>query len=233
MKMAHLWSWRDAATRDAVEQMALDEALFRLASERRIAISRFYTWSESAVTEGYFAARRRSADPAEKSPSPIRRLTGGGRVEHGEDLTFLLAVPEGEPLSGAPGGLRYRWIHEALAAALHGTDLAPALHPESAGPAPIGPCFVNPVPWDLVDARSGEKIGGGAQRRSRGALIHQGSLRLPPALRHPDAAWIERFLARLAESNSPLPPELQAEAAAAATPLATTLYGSETWNRPS
>jgi len=239
MKLPVLLCWRDDRFRTAAEQMALDEALFRLAGERRTPVARFYAWGESAVTEGYFAASRDPASPPEteaaedrETPSPVRRLTGGGRVEHGEDLTFLLAVPAGEALASAPGPARYRFLHEAVLSALAEVGAAAALKPDDGDATATGPCFANPVPWDLVDPASGGKIGGGAQRRTRGALIHQGSLRLPEALRHPAALWIDGLLARLAERAQPLPEEWREEAGRLADALAADRYDNPEWNRP-
>jgi len=239
MKLPVLLRWRDDRFRSAAEQMALDEALFRLAVERRTAAARFYAWEKPAVTAGYFAASREPASPPEteatgdrETPSPVRRLTGGGLVEHGEDLTFLLAVPAGEALASAPGPARYRFIHEAVLSALAEVGSAAVLKPDGGEATATGPCFGNPVPWDLVDPASGCKIGGGAQRRTRGALIHQGSLRLPEPLRHPDAAWIDRFLDRLAERVEPLPLEWREQASRLADPLATERYASPEWNHP-
>ena len=54
--------------------------------------------------------------------------------------------------------------------------------------------------WDLIDSTSGEKIGGGAQRRSAGAVMHQGSVRLPANLRSPQSPWILDFLNQMAET---------------------------------
>jgi hypothetical protein len=48
----------------------------------------------------------------------VRRFTGGGLVEHGEDLTFALTIPPRTGLALADTATRYRQIHEALAGAL-------------------------------------------------------------------------------------------------------------------
>ncbi len=225
MQLPTLFHWRDAAFRAAPTNMALDEALFEWSVARGAAAVRLYHWDRFASTVGYF----------HRGPLPhagaVRRFTGGGLVEHGGDLTFCLVLPRGAAPALASAAERYRWIHETLARALATTGLRASLAPEQA-PRALGPCFANPVPWDLLDAASGAKIGGGAQRRSRGAVIHQGSLRLPEALRNPDADWIGAFLAGLAATTAPLDEALRSALLAEAPAREAARYGSEAWNRP-
>lgn len=225
VKLTRLHHWRDPVFRRAAENMALDEALFLWTCRSGSAAARFYHWDRPALTLGYFAEAS-----APGTPGAVRRYTGGGLVEHGEDLTFLLALPAGSPPALAPASERYRWIHEALAAALAGCGVSVALSRPAPRAAP-GPCFANPVPWDLLDPATGIKIGGGAQRRSRGAVIHQGSLRLPADLRHPEAPWLDRFLERLADSPLPLGDEARPELLREAALLRERRYGDAAWNR--
>ncbi len=226
MQLPLLHFWRDEAFRSAAANMALDEALFEWSAANRAAAARFYHWNRPAATVGYF----------HRGPLPnaeaVRRFTGGGLVEHGGDLTFVLAFPAGSGPALAPAADRYRWIHEALALALAATGFRVALAPPGASSA-HGPCFANPVPWDLLDPVSGGKLGGGAQRRSRGAVIHQGSLRLPESLRHPKSEWIETFLHALADTALPLSPEIPISLLAEAPSREAARYGTEAWNRPS
>lgn len=208
--------------------MALDEALFNWSAGEGRAVARFYHWDAPAVTAGYFHRSPTTAgDPS--APVPTRRFTGGGLVEHGEDLTFLLAFPAGSAAARANGTSRYRWIHEALADSLSGRGFPVALVPGEAT-ALTGPCFTNPVAWDLLDPVTRIKIGGGAQRRSRGAVIHQGSIRLPELFRDPMAPWIDDFLARLADRRHPLDFSIREKAGLDSLVLEKTRYGSDRWN---
>ena len=225
MTLPEIHYWRDPLFRPASPQMALDEALFHWSLSSGIAAMRFYHWERAALTTGYF--HRSQSEPP--TPGLVRRFTGGGLVEHGKDLTFVLTLPAGTAAARAPGADRYRWIHEALAAALATVGFPAALEPADL-PATRGPCFAHPVPWDLRDPESGRKIGGGAQRRSRGAVIHQGSIRLPSELRDPAAEWIDDFIDRLAVTSSPLPPAVREEVANAAVKLEKERYGREDWN---
>ena len=196
MKLPVIRFLPDPTFRPPAEQMAMDQAAFELTRETAVPSARFYHWNTPAVTVGYF---HRFEDGIDSDNPPIRRFTGGGKVEHGEDATFVICFPANSATSRLNGDERYRWIHTALASALMnaGCDVELESTPTASG---TGPCFSNPVPWDLIDSTSGEKIGGGAQRRSAGAVMHQGSVRLPANLRSPQSPWILDFLNQMAET---------------------------------
>jgi lipoyl(octanoyl) transferase len=167
--------WIDLSPRRPGEQMALDEAAFLFSLEQKIAMLRVYQWSAPAVTIGYF-----DPYPENESRPVVRRITGGGLVEHGADITFCLTLPPGcEPVLATTEN-RYRWIHESLNQAF--TDFGLQFAPETKHQKPSTknptPCFSKAVKWDLLDSQ-GRKLVGGAQKKSRGGVIHQGSIRLP------------------------------------------------------
>ncbi len=224
VKLPCIHTWRDTEFRSAAENMALDEALFLWSSRNGNAAARFYHWDHPALTIGYFGTGL-----PDSSVPIVRRYTGGGLVEHGEDLTFLLTLPVGSPPVLAPASDRYRWIHAAFADSLADIGIPASLAPPSA-PGAGGPCFAHPVPWDLLDPVTGLKIGGGAQRRSRGSVIHQGSLRLPEAYRIPTAPWIDRCLERLAESTEPLATDICSDLLREASDLCGSRYQTAAWN---
>ena len=199
--------------------MALDQALFEHAAETGIANIRFYSWGEPARTVGYF----HRFEPDEKCA--IRRFTGGGVVDHGEDLTFVINLPKCSVSTGA----LYDWIHRQVVGALSREGIAARLESNeqtSAG----GDCFALPVTSDILDSE-GNKIGGGAQRRSRGSVIHQGSLRLPPALRDPDAGWIDQWLNGLAEQVEVFRSDEKQSLDKMADKLVRERYETQQWNQ--
>ncbi len=219
--LIHVWK-DENCNRSAAENMAVDELLFLSAIETNTVRARFYNWSAPAVTFGYS-----QQVPTEGS---VRRMTGGGIVEHGEDLTYTLAYPKDTAFAGAAGAeARYRWVHQTLADALGAAGVAVGLLPSLE--KPDGPCFAAPVRWDVIDSASGKKIAGGAQRRSRGAIIHQGSIRLDAVLRSPDAAWIDRFLSLLANSAVPFTKSEKERLNQSARSLESRKYGTAEWNR--
>lgn len=228
MRLPSLQIWLDQEYRSVADQMAIDECLHESATRSDVSVARFYTWDRPARTIGYFSRRDASLDAG-----AVRRLTGGGAVEHGEDVTFLLAAPPGTDLSRARAEDRYRFIHECLSAGLAesgiSTRAAPSSPPSPGHHGGPGACFANPVDSDLL-ADGGLKIAGGAQRRIRGALLHQGSVRVPPEFRSPNAPWVESFASNLAEKVVPLDPEIRFEVTLSAPERALSRYSDEAWN---
>jgi len=164
--------------------MARDEALLAVAT---CPVLRIYRWPNPQVTFGYFG-RIAEMRPAAGGRPLVRRWTGGGLVEHGEDWTFALAIPG----RAEPAAELYCRIHRALAEALRERGRLAELHETAAG-QPGGACFANPVTSDLMSG--GRKIAGGAQRRNRRGALHQGSLQTKDL----DSNFFERFAARLAQ----------------------------------
>ena len=160
--------WDDPVTRDGPGQMACDEVLVNLAEAP---ILRVFRWRSPWVSAGFFTAME---DAARARPDlPVcRRWTGGGIVVHEGDFTFSLVVPRGARLAAERPGESYRLIHAALAEALRAQGYAAVLSDEAAGDS--RECFVGAVEHDVVI--DGRKLAGGAQRRTRRALLHQGSV---------------------------------------------------------
>lgn len=158
---------------DGPMQMALDEVLLRWVKRPTL---RIYRWSGPCVTFGYFQPLEavRQSYPGIPSLSLVRRWTGGGMVEHGKDLTFSLMIPKGDSAVSMPPASFYRELHRRIAGWLSG---AVSSEVRLAGERDIksGPlCFTAPAGNDIL--MSDQKILGGAQRRSAGALLYQGSL---------------------------------------------------------
>ena len=164
----------DPTPRGGALNMAIDEAL--LGGLGSVPLLRIYRWARPAVSVGYFDAARPVADQW-PGCEIVRRWTGGGVVEHGRDLTFSLLVPRPLPLAKLTAAESYRSIHLAMAAALERVGgPAATLHgvPPDHAAVLSRACFENPVTHDLLVG--GEKIAGGAQRRTRRGLLHQGSI---------------------------------------------------------
>ncbi len=170
---------RDATPRSAAVNMAIDEALLETAKVPSI---RFYRWNSPALSFGYFG---KFADVANYAPRRdlVRRWTGGGIVFHGDDLTYSIVIPANDPAFSESSMLIYEKIHCALRSALlangERAELAPVAGVVDAGAAIIDrgyTCFANPVRADVMV--NGRKVAGAAQRRTRGGLLHQGSIQL-------------------------------------------------------
>lgn len=201
---------------DGPMQMALDEVLLRQAA---LPLLRIYRWEAPCVTFGYFQ-RHEEVRGAFPGVPVVRRWTGGGMVEHGEDLTFSLLIPKGHPAGELPPSGFYRDLHGALAGWLASTlsaEIRLAGEEErQAGPS----CFTAPACDDLL--LGGRKILGGAQRRCAGALLYQGSLQ---GVGQPvDPVGMSRFLGRTLVERK-LPREVVEEAKS----LAERRYRVEEW----
>lgn len=158
-------------------QMALDEILFRRMETTgdsgifQKPILRFYFSSEPWVTVGY-------SDPLTGEPSGkiCRRMTGGGRVEHGKDVIFSLIARKTDDESFKSVRVSYLKIHEAVKAAFENTGKTPRFYRCDEKLPRGGDCFLFPIATDL--GLEGRKIAGGAQKRSSGVLLHQESIQI-------------------------------------------------------
>jgi len=153
-------------------QMALDESLLGEVVRPTL---RIYQWEGLAISFGYFQkiAEVRALHP---DLPLVRRWTGGGIVEHGNDLTFSLMIPKGDNHASLAPALFYRELHGCLAPWLSGILSSEV---SLAGEKEIRQgesCFTAPARDDLLLGH--QKILGGAQRRSTGALLYQGSLQM-------------------------------------------------------
>jgi len=216
--LPELFEVLDPDPHSAPLNMAIDEALLHQVEQPTL---RIYRWREPAVSFGYFGPVA-EAERVAIGRVIVRRWTGGGIVEHGEDVTYTLIVPREHVFfqRGAPES--YRLIHEAIGELLASEGVRAEVVPvvDSRGG---GECFASPVQYDLV--ADGRKIAGAAQRRTRWGLLHQGSIRVN--------APLVSFAGRLAGvlgakvTRSALPDEVQS----AAHVLAATKYGTDAWLR--
>ncbi len=213
---AQLEVFLDSEPHGAALNMAFDEVLL---AEISRPLLRIYAWRERAVSFGYFEpfAAIEAAHPTRES---VRRWTGGGVVQHGDDFTYSLIVPRAHPFALIKPLESYGQIHEAIALALRKTGMAAQLT-KSAAPKISTACFENAAPSDVLSGR--KKIAGAGQRRSRNGLLHQGSIQapgLPPN-------FAEILSAELAETLTAFTPDQTLEKKALV--VADQKYGSREW----
>ncbi len=207
----------DDTPRGGAEQMALDEAILET-TERPVL--RTYRWDGPAVSFGYSQSLGMVRELFAGVPV-VRRWTGGGIVEHRGDWTFSLMVPSRDALAKRRPSETYELIHHAvvqvLAAEGVGTRLA-GCEDRSSGAA----CFVAPALHDVL-ADNGQKLCGGAQRRTRLGFLHQGSIQ---GVKVP-----EGFAGRLAQALAERTENFRTTPAveARAKTLANERYGTGTW----
>jgi lipoyl(octanoyl) transferase len=208
---------RDEEPLGAALNMALDEVLL---AGSRSPLLRIYRWERPSVSFGYFGSYARVAT-AWPGREIVRRMTGGGIVPHGSDLTYSLIVPAKHAFSERTPRDVYRAVHETIAGALSGDveALALAAPPEGEG---SGMCFESPAEFDIITY--GRKVAGAALRRTRIGLLLQGSIQELPGLELLRSRLASLFSAQVTTRN--LSQDERAEAAV----LSHGKYATEKWN---
>ncbi len=176
--MKPLESWRLLETWHGAPgwNLALDEALLAGGGERPTL--RFYTWTPSALSLGYFQ-RWSDLAPLARGETVVRRFSGGGAIHHADELTFSIAAPLDHPLYRGAVRASYERVHAVLARAFASFGVSAALRgsaPLASDRATSGMCFHRSTPLDLV--WDGAKGVGSAQRRTGERVLHHGSIKL-------------------------------------------------------
>lgn len=162
--------------------MAADAALLSGVNEglHSTPIIRIYQWDRPSVSIG----RLQTEEPVRRLYPHlpcVRRPTGGRAVLHGEDLTITIAART-DWLPGDSGKTilsSYHLLMAGLVTALAEAGRLTRFGTENAcGVGGSLHCFDLIAGCDLVDADSGRKLVGSAQRREGGALLQQMSLPL-------------------------------------------------------
>ncbi len=218
--MVESWDYVHSAAASAARNMAIDEALLRTAAQRSRPLLRIYSWQRPAITIGYF-----QEFPAHLANvyEIARRPTGGGLVYHGDgvDTTYTVVGPPTHSLYTMGTADAYRVIHQAVVAAL-GSRSQITDH-KSPPPRSSYECFQNPVLGDVVG--DGRKLAGGAQRRNKCGMLHQGSIAATVAVDRLQRAFAETFGVTLVEYR------LTPIESALADELVEKKYATENWNR--
>ncbi len=200
--------------RGAAFHMAVDEALFSTASDPTL---RCYRWARPAVTFGYFVPWSRVGH---FSGDRVRRWTGGGIVEHGQDLTYSFILPASALI--LPAKQIYCSVHQAIIELLSEDGHAAELS-EADDQTASDSCFEKAV---ISDVKIGcMKVAGAAMRRNRQGVLLQGSIQnvqLKSGFGRRFAGGLAKYFQVVALSS------LTIEAAAR---IAKERYGSLEWNR--
>ena len=158
------WRLVKSGFKDAAMNMAIDEAVLRLNVDGKTPNTlRFYGWSPSAISIGYFQGIEEEVDLnacKEHGVDVIRRITGGGAVYHDKDgeVTYSIIAPETEPL--IPGKIMesYGLICGALVKGLGELGIESEFKP------------IN----DIISG--GKKVSGNAQTRRYGGVLQHGTI---------------------------------------------------------
>lgn len=168
----------------AAMNMAIDEAILVAQQEQPNPTLRFYGWNKPAFSFGYFQDIASEVDTEACRADGIelvKRMTGGGTVVHGWELTYTLILPRGA------GELRvsdaYQRIGQSLAMAFQQLGIPAQCYdacPDASQTAQ-NICLTNPAEHDVMS--DNKKLAGVSVRRSRNGIVFQGyiSLDMPPA----------------------------------------------------
>jgi len=171
----------DYAERSGSWNMALDEALLQsVISGRSLPALRFYGWTPSCLSLGYFQKIRdiNISRCREEGIDIIRRPTGGRAVLHDRELTYSVVIPAPEGRSGSVLET-FRLINEGILQGLESMGVAAVFHrkEKAAGAARENPyCFAAPSQFEILV--QGRKAVGSAQMRREGVILQHGSIPL-------------------------------------------------------
>ena len=167
----------------AAMNMAIDEAILISQKDHPTPTLRFYDWMTPAFSFGYFQNITSDVDVhacREENIKMVKRMTGGGTVIHGWDLTYSLILPRysaEETVSEM-----YQKIGENLVRAFLRLGIPATLYIPSTNQADLSQniCLTNLAEHDVLC--DDKKIAGVSVRRNRNGILFQGyiSLDMPP-----------------------------------------------------
>lgn len=157
----------------ARENMAIDEALLTCFDDKALPIFRLYCWEEDSVTIG--ASQNIETYDHLNREKIAKRVTGGGVLFHGHDLSYSLIIP-----TDAICTLNVKESYETLCTFLfhfyERLELAPVYVKDDSSVHLFKDayCQVGFEAYDILI--HGKKIGGNAQRRTKKAIFQHGSI---------------------------------------------------------
>ena len=173
------WRYIESGAGSAQWNMAVDEALLRSFKEGDAPLLRMYSWEMPSLSFGRFSRPEEvlHLERLQSLKMPyVRRMTGGGILVHGNDLSHTLIVSRAWVKEK---GIKesYRYLCRFLLNFYHhlGFDADFAQEQKSIL-AHSDVCLAGMESYDIVI--DGKKIGGNAQRYTRNALLQHGSIPL-------------------------------------------------------
>ena len=181
--MNSVWRCIDHPPADAYWNMAVDEALLLSAIDNSSPPTiRFFQWEKPSITFGYMLTVDEELDVGlcRRLDVPfVRRITGGGVVFHGCDITFSIVFPKSLASEASSALSSYKLFNEIFSRALGGLGLELSLLSVEGG-AKVPPadsrniCFAEPTVYDVL--YGGKKLIGNAQRRKKDWVLNHGSM---------------------------------------------------------
>ena len=176
MITAKRWRLIESGEGSGAWNMAVDEALLESFKEGDRPILRLYGW-EPSLSLGRFSGADRSVDLESAEAEGIacvRRISGGGILVHGGDLSYSMILPRRVLKSrGVKESYRYLcgFLVNLYAKLGQKASFAQELQLESES---TNVCLASNEPYDLLIG--GRKMGGNAQRHTSGAFLQHGTI---------------------------------------------------------
>ena len=191
---------------NAAMNMAIDEAILLTQKEQPNPTLRFYGWTQPAFSFGYFQDIAEVVDIDACRADDIelvKRMTGGGTVVHGWELTYTLIFPRSDREISVANA--YQRIGQSLTHAFQKLGVPAQCYTACADPssavrnrtyrtsesfnavrnrtnqAEPNICLTNPAEHDVMSDNN-KKLAGVSVRRNRYGIMFQGyiSLDMPP-----------------------------------------------------
>lgn len=177
--------------------MSTDSTLLENLSAEALPTLHLYDWNGPSATYGYFINPADVLTEEAMDGSLLRlarRPTGGGVIFHLTDWAFSLLIPSSHPAYSVNTLENYAYVNHLVIEVIRqfaGKQAELSLLPQE--PIPADPrsrhfCMAKPTIYDVM--LEGRKVGGGAQRRTRMGILHQGTI----SLSMPEAAFLDRVL---------------------------------------
>jgi len=157
------------------ENMAIDETLLKSFNKDDSAILRLYTWHKDSLTIGVSQDVNSYSFLDDKKEKIAKRITGGGVLFHGHDLSYSLVIPT--PLLE---GYNIKESYELICTFILefykklGLEVCYAKDDINVQLSKSEYCQVGFEAYDIL--ANGQKIGGNAQRRTKKAIFQHGSI---------------------------------------------------------
>lgn len=170
------WRLIETGLSSAEWNMAVDEALLDNFSDDDLPILRIYRWKPS-ISLGRFSKVKDNLNLKiikEKNLSIVRRMSGGGILIHGDDISYGLILSRNSiKTRGIKDNYRYlcKFLITLYKKLGHNVLFADEIHIESKKSAI---CLAGIEDYDIII--DGKKIGGNAQRYTKNALLQHGSI---------------------------------------------------------
>jgi len=176
----------------AAMNMAIDEAILVAQKAQPNPTLRFYGWTQPAFSFGYFQDITAEVDVEAcraEGIELVKRMTGGGTVVHGWELTYTLILPRGVGEMNISDA--YHSIGHSLVKAFQQLGIPAQCYAECADSpgavrnrtyrAEANICLTNPAEHDVMS--DNKKLAGVSVRRNRNGIMFQGyiSLDMPPS----------------------------------------------------